>query len=153
MKQHFKADNETELIICMLGNFSCFSCHLLTFFKINFYKKFFQEHCESVKKFRSRLGPNCLQRLSADDKSLLAFIVVCRLFHNYIFQKILSGTLSECRTVWIQIRTDIMSVLNWIQTVHKVYQQITNFATSKERVKLYLRRLAPIYFGNQNRNV
>ena len=25
--------------ICMLGNFSCFSCHLLTFFKINFFKK------------------------------------------------------------------------------------------------------------------
>ena len=28
------------------------------------------------------------------------------LFQNYPFQKILSGTLSECQTVWIQTRTD-----------------------------------------------
>ena len=26
------------LILCMLGNFSCFCCHLVTFFKINFFK-------------------------------------------------------------------------------------------------------------------
>ena len=45
----------------MLGNFSCFCCHLLTFFKTNFIKK------------------------------------------N------LSGTLSECQTVWIQIRTYVGS--------------------------------------------
>ena len=44
--------------LCMLGNFSCFSCRLLTFFQ------------------------------------------------NLLFQKILSGILSECQTVWIQIRTD-----------------------------------------------
>ena len=36
-------------ILCMLGNFF--------FFKINFFKKFFQEHYQSV-----NLGPNCLQR-------------------------------------------------------------------------------------------
>ena len=34
--------------------------------------------------------------------------------------EILSGTLSECQTVWIQIRTDILSVLIWVQTVAKV---------------------------------
>ena len=39
----------------MLGNFSCF-CHLLTFLKINFFKKFFQEHYPSVKQFRPRSG-------------------------------------------------------------------------------------------------
>ena len=48
------------------------------FFKINFFKKIFQEHYHSVKQFGSRSGqysvspylvPNCLQRLSADDKS------------------------------------------------------------------------------------
>ena len=48
------------------------------FFKINFFKKFFQEHYQSVKWFGTRSGPahysvgpdlepNCLQRLSADD--------------------------------------------------------------------------------------
>ena len=34
-----------------------FCCHLLTFFKINFFKKFFQERFQSVKHFGSRSGP------------------------------------------------------------------------------------------------
>ena len=41
----------------MLGNFSFFCCRLLTFFKINFFEKFFQEHYQSVKQFGSRSGP------------------------------------------------------------------------------------------------
>ena len=45
-------------------------------------------------------------------------------------QEILSGTLSKCQTVWIKIRTDIMLVLIWIQTVCKSYQQVTKFAAS-----------------------
>ena len=66
------------MTLCMLGNFSSFFCRLLHFFfKINFFKKFFLERYQSVKRFGSRsdgryvssdLGPNCLQRLSADDK-------------------------------------------------------------------------------------
>ena len=44
------------------------------FFKINFFKRFFRELNHSVKLFGSRsvgpdLGPNCLQRLSADGNS------------------------------------------------------------------------------------
>ena len=58
---------------------------------------------------------------------------------NQPFQKILSGPLSECHTVWIQIRTDVdvLSVLIWVQTVCKGYQQTTNFKndTSREIVK------------------
>ena len=38
---------------CMLGNFSCFCCRLLTFFNINFFKKFFQKRCQSVNEWRS----------------------------------------------------------------------------------------------------
>ena len=44
------------------------------YFKIYFFKKFFNEHFQSVKLFGSRhsvgpdLGPNCLQKLSAEDK-------------------------------------------------------------------------------------
>ena len=34
-----------------------------------------------------------------------AFFVVCWLFLNKLFRKIISGTLSECQMVWIQIRT------------------------------------------------
>ena len=70
------ATKEHKLNLCMLGNFSCFCCRLLTFFKIN------------LKKF-------------------------------------LSGTLSGCQTFWIQIRTNIMSVQIWVQTVCKGYQQTT----------------------------
>ena len=43
--------------LCMLGNFSCFCCRLLTFFKIFFFKKIFQEHYQSVKQFVSRSLP------------------------------------------------------------------------------------------------
>ena len=45
------------------------------------------------------------------------------------------GTLSECRTIWIQIRTDTLSVLIWVQTVCKVYQQMAEVPASKERAK------------------
>ena len=40
-------------------------------------------------------------------------------FSKFTFQKILSGTLSECQTVWIQIRTRLEKTagLIWIQTV------------------------------------
>ena len=51
----------------------------------------------------------------------------CRLL-TFFKVNFLSGTLSECQTVWIQIRTNIMSVLIWIQTVCKVNQQTTKFA-------------------------
>ena len=74
-----------SLVLCTLGNFSCFPCLLLTFF-------------------------------------------------IFFFQKDLSGTLSECQTVWIQIRTDIMSILIWVQTVCNCYQQTTKVGTSKSRV-------------------
>ena len=37
----------------MLGNFSSFYCRQLTFIKINFYNKFFQEQYQSVKQFGS----------------------------------------------------------------------------------------------------
>ena len=52
---------------------------LLTYIKINFFQKFFQEYNQSVKQFGFRSGlmfcqapdqsQNCLQRLSADDTS------------------------------------------------------------------------------------
>ena len=42
--------------LCMLSNFSCFCCHLLTFFKIILFKKIYQEHYQSVKWFGSRSG-------------------------------------------------------------------------------------------------
>ena len=38
--------------------------------------------------------------------------------------------------VWIKIRTDRMSVLIWVQTVSKAYQQTTKVAARKERVRM-----------------
>ena len=48
----------------MLGNFSSLFFRLLNFFKINFFKKVLQGHFVGPD-----LGPNSLQRLSADDKA------------------------------------------------------------------------------------
>ena len=45
------------LNLCILGNFACFCCRLLIFFKINFFEKFFPEYHQSVKQFGSRSGP------------------------------------------------------------------------------------------------
>ena len=60
--------------------------------------------------------------LSADFLSKLTF------FETF------SGTLSACKTVWIQIRLDIVSGLIWVQTVCKGYHQQTDkVVTNKER--------------------
>ena len=56
------------------------------------------------------------------------------LFKINFYKKILSGTISGYQTDWIQIRTDIMSVLIWVHTVCKGYKQMTKVAASKDRV-------------------
>ena len=38
--------------------------------------------------------------------------------------------------LWIEISTDILSVLVWVQIVCKGYQQTTKVGTSKERVNV-----------------
>ena len=56
-----------------------------------------------------------------------AFVVIADL--NF-FQNILSGTLSPSQTVWIQISTNILTVLIWVQTVCKGLITVTNKANS-----------------------
>ena len=51
-------------------------------------------------------------------------------------QKILSGTLSMCQMIWLQIRINILMVLIWVQTVCKGYQQMTKAGTCKARVDM-----------------
>ena len=48
-------------------------------------------------------------------------------FQNLLFKKNISGTLSECQTVWIQIRPNRMSGLILIQTVGINYHKRTKF--------------------------
>ena len=91
--------------LCMLGNFSCFCCRLLTFYKINFFKKLFQEHYQNVKQFcipdwidilSVLLGSYCLQMLSADNKnsSYLGWGQICLIqYFEADFPKILNSGL------------------------------------------------------------
>ena len=78
------------------------------FFKMNIIKKFFQEHNQSVKQFRSGgpdLGPNGLQRLTADDKSprLQAELMI-------------DWTVNQCKKGWIMNPMNIPKMVQW-QTV------------------------------------
>ena len=49
---------------------------------------------------------------------------------------ILSGTLSECQTFWIQIRLDVLRVLIWIHTVFKRYPPKKKDATGKGSIHI-----------------
>ena len=73
-----KGIDHNYLTLCILGNFSCFCCRLLTLFKIDLFEKFFRNTIRVSNGFDSDQGrhsaspdlcPNCLQRLSTDGKS------------------------------------------------------------------------------------
>ena len=78
-KYPYEISGLVDLNLCMLGNFSCFYCRLRTFFKIHFFKKKIQfrnsirvSNCldpDQQGHSGPDLGPNCLQRLSANDNS------------------------------------------------------------------------------------
>ena len=62
---------------CMRGNFSCFNCRHIFFSKSTFSKDSFRNTSrvsnildpdQAQQNVKPDLGPNCLQRLSADDK-------------------------------------------------------------------------------------
>ena len=57
--------------------------------------------------------------------NLAHFLSSADFFRIEPFLKILSGIPSKCKTVWIQIRPDIMTGLIWVQTVCKKYHQMT----------------------------
>ena len=42
---------------------------------------------------------------------------------------------SECQTVWIQIRIDILSILIWVQTVCKGYKQTTHLGRDNNQLE------------------
>ena len=44
-------------------------------------------------------------------------------FFNELYKTNLSGIPSECQTVWLQIRTDVLSGLIWVQTVCKGFNR------------------------------
>ena len=74
----------------MPGNFLCYYCRLLTFFKINFFKKAFRNTIrvsnildpDQARRFvGSYLGLNCLQRLPAGDTSRQIHVVAINSSH------------------------------------------------------------------------
>ena len=70
-----------------------------------------------------------LLSLSLGDKHKMTYrlhmtLTLCMLGYFACFsKKNLTGIPSECQTVWIQIRPDILSGLIWVQAVCKGYQQ------------------------------
>ena len=70
-------------------------------------------------KFMKTLSSSLLLRTLPRNNVLLSAYWV--IFHALVIvcQTNLLGTHSECQMVWIQIRTHILSVLIWIQTVCK----------------------------------
>ena len=72
-----------------------------------------------------------------------SFLSSAEFFQNQLFRKIISGIPSECKTVWIQIRSDKMSGLIWFQTVSK---KLSADDTSKQRVKYIRLFFIPLCF-------
>ena len=91
--------------LCMLDNFSCFCCHLLTFFKINFFSKDSFRNTISVsngldpdqdqRSVSPDLDQNCLKRLSsADDKSPVNLCETGLQINKKLWRKIVNVFLS-----------------------------------------------------------
>ena len=53
-------------------------------------------------------------------------------FRITFFENILSETPSECQNTWFKIRTDVLSVLIWVQTFCKGYELTTKVSASNE---------------------
>ena len=73
----------------------------------------------------------------------LSSSVVVVFLQNQLYQKILSGLQSECQTVWILIRPDIMSGLIWVQTVSLNYRW---FNLAFQVISLFCRLLLLLFF-------
>ena len=61
----------------------------------------------------------CLSICILGNRSCFKFSSNDFLQNYFFYKKKHPGPLSECQTVWIQIKTDIMLVFSWVQTVCK----------------------------------
>ena len=90
----------------------------------------------STRHFTGLLGYDTALTLPMQDNLFHAFGVVCWPFFFKITFRNLSGTLSECQMIRIQIRTDVLTVLNWAQTICKGYKQTAKVAISRQNVNV-----------------
>ena len=71
-----------------------------------------------------------------------AVVVIFLFFHNQLFRKILSGTPSECQTVWVKIRPDRLLGQICVQSVCKGYEQTTQVGNE---IINSIQTLIPVY--------
>ena len=95
------------------------------------------------RQFTGLLGYDTALTLRKQDNLFRAFGVVCLLFFK-IMLKNLSGALSECQAIRIQLRTDVLTVLNWAQTVCKGYKQTAKVAISRQKVNVSIMLVSPV---------
>ena len=55
--------------------------------------------------------------------------------------------LTDCQMVRAQIRSEVLAVLIWVQTVYKGYHQTTKVTANKKRVKVRL--CHQVYFSHR----
>ena len=110
----------------MLDNFSRFCCRLLTFFKITFFKKLFQEHYQSGKRIESRSGPTF------------------SLTRSKLFEKIISRwqksppARKEFNYIILCLKLYVVSVQIWVKLFAKVI--------SRQQKSLLVRKLLCLIF-------
>ena len=96
----------TRLTLCPLGNFSCVLSSADFFFKIDFFKKFFQEYHLKVKQIRSRSGLTLCHAWSGSN--LFAKV----LSRRHVYAQLSNGAENLIVFIWdfIYILTSILSV-------------------------------------------
>ena len=92
-----------------------------------------------LKHLFKRLTLSITKIVSLKNITISLFKYLPAFFNDLFSQKNVSGTLSECQTVWLQIRTDVLSVLIWVQTVCKGYQQMTKSMLSRKALKPWVK--------------
>ena len=65
-------------------------------------------------------------------------------FLKSTFSKRVSRLVSECQTVWVEIRPNVLSGLIWVQTVCKGYQQMTLVGKELRKKERHLSYCIPI---------
>ena len=91
--------------------------------------------CEFLtKEVGKSLNTACVAMVWAGLVMLLTFLSDFFFKNSFFKKQYLSRKISECQTAWNQIRTDVLSVLIWVQTVCKGYQQTTKVAACRQIV-------------------
>ena len=111
----------TSITFCMLIFFILLLSLVDLFINILLFEQFFPKHRQSIKLFKNPdfvspyLGPKCLQRLSADDKSHLKELNILINYNNYFH--ILKGPLNLDLIeplCYIFVKSDLQGYNSWL---------------------------------------